>query len=144
MVDEITLAISLSSMFLSVLGILYEEFKSKVSLEKRIATLEAKPSTDQVLVERVAKMEVKMDLFWNAIGQYTTKMLKHPVTPRLDGLLDKLQDKSITLREMEELKGLLECEMQKVKKTDGKMLAIAMTIARIDGLVVDARGITRK
>lgn len=145
MVDEISFAISLTSVFLSILGILYEEFKSKVALEKRIATLESRPGTEQVLVERVAKMEVKMDLFWKTVEQYTITMLKHPNTTRFDDLLDKLQEKTITLAEMDELKGLLECEFQKVskKKTDGRGLVIAITIARINTLMVDATSMAK-
>jgi len=142
MVDEISLAISITSIFLTVIGLLYQEFKSKVALENRIATLEAKPLTDPALAERVAKMEVKLDLWWDTVQDWATKMIKHPVTPRLDELMDRLNDKTINVKELDELKGLLECAMdEKARKRSGKVFAYAFTLARIKSLEVDLKGI---
>lgn len=142
MVDEISIVISLSSIFLTVIGLLYREFVAKVAVEKRIATLEARPLSDPVLVERIAKMEVKLDLWWDTVQTWATKMIKHPVTPRLDELMDKLENKTITITELDELKALLECQLSEKKmKHSGQVFAIAFTLARIKTLEVDLLGV---
>jgi len=143
--------LSLGGVLISVLGLLFAYFKYMASQARRIGKLEdaaserskdideVKKKLDQIIAgdeekgERLKALEVKMELFWNAVQGSVIRMLKHPTAPRRDELLDKLTDKSITINELEELKDLLKCDVS--KKRDS--LAAAIVVARIDQLLYD-------
>ena len=154
MVDEIALTISVVSIMFTVIGFLIEHFKVQAGVHERIATLEAsQKSIDDYTKrlddfsrrfdergERIKALEVKMELFWDAVSSNVITMLKHPAAKRRDELLDRLGDKSITLAEMEELKQLLTCDVKlnDVKLKSRESLAAAVVVARINQKLYDA------
>jgi len=149
MVDEIALTISVVSILFTVIGFLIEHFKIQAGMHERIATLEAKQKNIDDHAkrlddfsrrfddwgERIKALEVKMELFWDAVSSNVITMLKHPTAERRDELLDRLGDKSITLAEMEELKRILTCN---VKLKSRESLAAAVVVARINQKLYDA------
>lgn len=156
MVDEIALTISVVSIMLTVIGFIVEHFRVQAGLRERIAGLEAKDAvidscakrldefsktenerakTENERAERIKALEVKMELFWDAVSSQVISMLKHPGAKRRDILLDKLGAKSITLAEMEELKGMLICD---VKPKTTEALAAALVLAQINVKLYDA------
>ena len=149
MVDEIALTISVVSILFTVIGFIIEHFKIQAGMHERIATLETKQKNIDDHTkrlddfsrrfddwgERIKALEVKMELFWDAVSSNVITMLKHPTSERRDELLDRLGDKSITLAEMEELKRLLTCD---VKLKSRESLAAAVVVARINQKLYDA------
>lgn len=149
MVDEIALTISVVSIMLTVIGFIVEHFRVQAGLRERIAGLEAKDAvidscakkldeinkTENERAERIKALEVKMELFWDAVSSQVISMLKHPDSKRRDVLLDKLGAKSITLSEMEELKKMLICD---VKPKTTEALAAALVLAQINVKLYDA------
>ncbi len=149
MVDEISLTISVVSIMLTAIGFLIEHFRVQAGMRERLASLEAKEQNiesckkrcdeysknDSERAERIKALEVKMELFWDAVSSQVISMLKHPNAKRRDGLLDKLADRSITLAEMEELKQILTCDVRPHTK---EALAAALVVAQINVKLYDA------
>lgn len=159
--------LSLAGVLVSVLSFIFAYFKYMASQARRIGKLEErskdideiKKKLDQVITndeekrERLKALEVKMELFWQAVQGSVINMLKHPTTERKDVLLDKLADKTITINELEELKDLLKCDVSKKKREVGPRVesservpltlnrekATAFVVARIDQLLYDGR-----
>lgn len=58
--------------------------------------------------ERVSTLEMKMGMFWRLCEEYLSGMLKKPYHVRMDTLLDKLRDHTLTLPECYELRDQLQ------------------------------------
>ena len=90
---------------------------------------------------RLAKLEVKMELFWNAVGDVIKNMIKQPTHFRKDELMDKLLDKrdtNISNAELVELKSILHSELPELKiQKSGQSLAYALALAYIDQILYD-------
>ena len=154
MVTELfTLPVILSalSLLLATLGFMYQRFKAQATVDTKIATLEndvsniKKACEDIVkndskidnIVERISKIEVKNEIVWSAVEQAVVNILHHPTKPKRDKLLEKLQDKSITLQEMEELKGMLTCVVID-KPSPDETIAAGLLLASINTKLFDA------
>lgn len=85
--------------------------------------------------ERLSTLEVKIDLIWHATEGIVSDSLRHPSEPRKDILLDKMVNKTATVKELIELRGLLKSKMTKVKSPEA--IATAFAIGRIDVLLWD-------
>lgn len=147
---------SLIGALLAAGGFLYNHYKDSRALSDRISTLEGVQTGDAETKERVKELEknvsnltqrqvaneTKMELFWGALQGKVIDMLKHPTEQNLDDLMDKLDVKTITLKEMEELKALLKCKAEKPARTEkqkNESFLAAFLLARVDGLLYDAR-----
>jgi hypothetical protein len=150
---DLTALTSVIGLLVSVGGLLLAYIKYIRDQEKRIAVLEAKSknfaaisakidllvASEEDKGERIKALETKMELWWTAIQSTVVRMLKHPTQKRRDLLFDKLEANTISLDELAELKGLLQCES---KKKDA--LVAAMAIARIDTLIFDMKRMLTK
>lgn len=146
------LVLSLTSIVISVVGFVVGYVKYLMAQAKQITKLEdqMKETADKIDIlvkeedgkkERLKALEVKMELWWGAIQNQVINMLKHPHAQRRDMLLDKLADKTITLRELEELKETLKCNALNKKK---EAFAAALVIARIEQLTYDFQRVMPK
>lgn len=142
--DQATI-LSLASIGIAIGGYIIGYVKFIMAQQKSITTLQTQmasttASLDTLLKEeddrkeRLKALEVKIELWWNAIQTQVITMLKHPYARRRDSLLDKLADKTITLKQLEELKDLLKYDAQSKKK---EALAAVLAIARIEQLSYD-------
>lgn len=148
---DIGLGISLVSIGIAAVNFLYGRFKVEADLDKRIAKLEDKEKPKDyiddiinikdrltrvesredlshrldMLCEDVRELKVKNSLIWGAVEKAMVDILHHPTEIERDALLEKLGDKTITLKEMEELELMLE---DAVVKKKGKTEAIAATL----------------
>lgn len=93
---------------------------------------------------RLTRMETKMELFWNAIGQSMSSLIKQPIHFRKDELMDKLVPENLphlpenTVEELLELKGILKDELVTLREIkDPKSLAYSLAIAYIDQILFD-------
>jgi len=138
------LVFSVFAMVVAVIGLLVEHFKFQAGLQERIKalevnTLDVKDTRKDIgeIKERLKANEVKMELFWGAIEKQVADILKHPTEKRMDDLLDKLTTKTITLKELEDLKEILKCNVEKKGKKSGEVLAAALLIGRVEQLLYD-------
>jgi dsDNA-specific endonuclease/ATPase MutS2 len=151
--------IAIGSLVVAILGFLWARFKEGADLRERIAKLE-QSQTDSaairqklkdlddkavIISDRLARLETKIELFWNAMTDNAINALHHPMETRSDQLLDKLKQRSITLSEMQELKELLcsRIESKTAKNKDGEVFWAAFMIARLDTLLSESKNITR-
>lgn len=79
------------SIALTICGFLFQHFKVLAKIN-----------------ERLAMLETKISLFWSIVEKELPRLLKHPDTKRQDELLDKLSNGDIAIKEMKELKAILQ------------------------------------
>lgn len=120
---ELTEILAISSIAISILGLLFQYFKWIVTEEKRISTL-----------------ETKMGLFWNLVEKNFPKILHSPHTPSLDTLLDKMSERTLNLDEAQDLREQLKCELTgkvAVRSKDNELLVIVMLLGRLEQIIYD-------
>jgi hypothetical protein len=94
------------------------------------------------LQERLAALETKMEIFWKAVGNHVSEMLKsYPTNIEKDILLEKLATKEITLEEAYKLKTIVKGEMQ---KAENERLAYILLLAGIDVVIYEIKTEKRK
>jgi len=93
---------------------------------------------------RLTRMETKMELFWNAVGQSMLSLIKQPIHFRKDELMDKLVPEKLpflpenTVKELLELKHILKDELVTLREIkDPKSLAYSLALAYIDQILYD-------
>jgi len=90
---------------------------------------------------RIATLETKVDLFWNAIEGRVIGMLKSPTHLEKDVLLDQLLHREIKLDGAQRLRTILTEELKNKKRIDnGKRLAYALALGRLEQVIYDLRG----
>ena len=90
-------------------GVVATFFRSKIETTKEIEVSKAAIySRIGKLQEDFSAMNVKVNLFWKTIEDNLPRLIKRPTHKRMDDLLDKFREKTITIEEMAELKPLLE------------------------------------
>jgi hypothetical protein len=94
------------------------------------------------LQERLASLETKMEIFWRAVGNHVSEMLKsYPTNIEKDILLEKLSSKEITIEEAFRLKTIIKGEMQ---SADKERLAYILLLAGIDVVIYEIKSNKRK
>lgn len=78
--------------------------------------------------ERLARLEVRSDLFWKFLESKLADMLKSPTHLDKDILLDKFKDNCLSLEETKGLRTILTEDFNHKEKS----LALAMLIARLE------------
>ncbi len=90
---------------------------------------------------RLSRIETKMELFWNQVGEALKAMIKQPTHFRKDELMDKLLGERIpkmTIEELYELKGILKKELPLLSEVKSeKSLAYSLALAYIDQVLFD-------
>jgi hypothetical protein len=130
---NIELVLSIVSGCLAVIGFIWTYFKVILGIQKQLGNFDF---TD--MLERIVKIETKMELFWKAVEGSAIAMLHHPTTLRKDDLLNRFP--SITDEELCELKDILGSEFHDRKASqDPKLLAYALMSARIDSELLDRK-----
>jgi phosphoenolpyruvate carboxylase len=125
---DVSTGVSVGSILLALLNFVYTRFKSEADLDKRIAVVEGrKDYSDKIeqLCEDMREVKVKNELIWGAVEKAMVDLLHHPTEIVRDSLLEKLRDKTITLKEMEELEKLLQ---EAIENKKGQTEAIAATL----------------
>lgn len=139
-------ALSIVGLLVSLGGFTITYIKYVRENEKRITAIEEKcgkltgieGKLDDLILgekdkgERIKALEVKTELFWQAVQKSVINLLKHPTEKRRDILMDKLGNQTATIDELKELRVLIACE-ERIKKEE--VLAAGLLIARIDALL---------
>ena len=137
---------------MTIVTIIFGYVKKQAKIEERIAIIEKTCTERDVpckkmqsdiadIRDRIRAIEVKTELFWNAIEKEVINILHHPSESERDILLEKLQDKTITLQEMERLKNILS-DVVKKKKAKEEVISAVLLIGRLDQLIYTASGIS--
>ena len=85
--------------------------------------------------ERISRLETKMELFWKAIENNVSALLKtFPTNINKDVLLDKLSNGELSMEEAQTLRTILIGEMEKFKN---KKIAYILMLARIEQLIYE-------
>ena len=91
--------------------------------------------------ERLARVETKMELFWNQVRGAVNSMIKQPIHFKKDELMDKLLEErkpKIRIEELYELKSILKEELPALTEVKSeKCLAYALALAYIDQILYD-------
>jgi len=133
------------SLGITIVTVIVGYVRKIAKLEQHIALIEQKCKTcegvnikDKLgeMSDRLKALEIKTELFWNAIEKEVIDILHHPGEVRRDELLEKLRDKTITLREMEELKCILE-GIVKERSSKDEIIGAVLLIGRLDQLLYD-------
>jgi hypothetical protein len=130
---------SLITFGITVIGFVYTQFKTTADLDKRIGILESKDTSVkfQVLCEDVREIKVKNNLIWEGVEKSMVELLHHPTEYERDALLEKLRDKTITLKEIDDLKIMLEKAMV-VKKGEPEAMAASLLLSALHVRIHDA------
>lgn len=153
MISQLMPYIGILALIVSILGLVWHYFGWVLSIRTEISkvTLDCKTEIGagvSVINEKLAnqdtrlsRLEVKMELFWNAIGDVVKNLIKQPTHLRKDELMDKLLDKretDISIGELMELKSILHLELPELKiQKSEKSLAYALALAYIDQILYD-------
>lgn len=123
------------ALIVSISGYLWNRFMFFSKINDKIAAIDA----------RLAKQELKMDLFWPTVGEAVKNMLKQPSHIRKDELIDKFPN--LDKYEICELKDILRAERTELvehgeclpmeKKV--YLIALVLMLANIDTMLVDRR-----
>lgn len=130
------------SLIVSLIGIIWQYFGWIIGIRKDMGTMALDWKTEYGAQEsRLSRVEVKMELFWNAVGDVVKNLIKQPTHLRKDVLMDKLLDKrdsNISNMELVELKTILNSELPELKKQkSSQSLAYALALAYIDQILYD-------
>jgi hypothetical protein len=141
------------ALIVSVLGLAWQYFGWVLSIRKDMGDMSLSFKTeigtfrqeinDKLSAQdsRLSRVEVKMELFWNAVGDAVKNLIKQPTHLRKDELMDKLMDKretDISIGELMELKTILHCELPELKaQKSEKSIAYALALAYIDQILYD-------
>ncbi len=93
------------------------------------------------LMERVTKLETKIELFWGVVQKQMIDIMHSPHTPELDLLLDELQDNCLNLEKAHKLKDLLS---QQMTLDNGKKMAVIFLLARVEQIIFKLNGELKK
>jgi hypothetical protein len=153
MLNQYGVYIGVLALIISILGLAWQYFGWILSIRKDMGKMAVDCRTeigaefkeiDTKLLgyeSRLARVEVKMELFWNAVGDVIKNMIKQPTHFRKDELMDKLLDKretDISNTELSELKSILHSELPELKiRKSEKSLAYALALAYIDQILYD-------
>jgi hypothetical protein len=152
--------IGLLALIVSIIAIIWQYFGWILGIRKDMGTMALNWKTEcgvlfkdvGVLVKdvndksnaqdtRISRLETKMELFWNAVGDVIKNMIKQPTHFRKDELMDKLLDKrdsNISNMELVELKTILHSELPELKiQKSSQSLAYALALAYIDQILYD-------
>jgi hypothetical protein len=151
--QELVPYIGIVALGVSILGLALHYFGWVLSIRKDMGTMSLDWKTEcGVLVKdvndksnaqdtRISRLETKMELFWNAVGDVIKNMIKQPTHFRKDELMDKLLDKrdsNISNMELVELKTILHSELPELKiQKSSQSLAYALALAYIDQILYD-------
>jgi|GEM_PF-6918715 len=122
---------------------------SQVSTQTSDIFREAGELSNKVILidNRLTKQETRLEVFWEDILPTLKIVIKQPIHFRKDDLIDRFPDK-LSFDETCELKETLRNEkielLEKAKELNQEkkayLLAIALMLARIDGLLLDKGG----
>lgn len=87
--------------------------------------------------ERLSSLETKVDLFWKVVEDKVTQILKSPNYFDKDLLLDKMRDRSLSLKEAEALRTIMNEEIS--LNHSKHLLGSILIIARLEGIIAEAR-----
>jgi len=151
--QELVPYIGIVALGVSILGLVWHYFGWVLSIRKDMGTMALSWKTEcGVLIKevndksnaqdtRISRLEVKMELFWNAVGDVVKNLIKQPTHLRKDKLMDKLLDKrdsNISNVELVELKSILHSELPDLKlQKSSQSLAYALALAYIDQILYD-------
>lgn len=91
------------------------------------------------ILQRLSKLEVKVDLFWGMVEENISTILHSPNHPTKDDLLDKLKDKTLIATEAMELKEILRIEYSEAAdKTE--RLAYLLVLTRLEIIIIETNG----
>ncbi len=82
--------------------------------------------------ERIARVEVKGELFWKLVEQNISELVKSPTHIYKDNLLDKIKDGSINKDEAAELHDILKDELEYIDKKDPRVIGYILVMSRLD------------
>jgi hypothetical protein len=155
-VEITSFSIALISVTISVISFLYQRLKSNVDTENRFTKMESKgiQNTEYILElrnsvsdlvkkldlvsDKVNIIEVKNEVLWNSVEKAMIDVLHHPTEYKRDELLEKLEAKTITLSELEELKCML-TDIIKNNKNSNEVIAAVLLSARVSQIILDAK-----
>lgn len=151
--QELLPYLGILALLVSIIGIIWQYFGWIIGVRKDMGTMALGWKTEcGVLVKdvsdkltnqdsRLSRLEVKMELFWNAVGDVVKNLIKQPTHLRKDELMDKLLDKrdtNISNVELVELKSILHAELPELKiQKSSQSLAYALALAYIDQILYD-------
>lgn len=126
------------AILISISGLAYQYFAIILKLKEDIGKGKEDLGKDiGELRTKISSLETKTELFWRCIEGKVVDMLKtYPTDLDKDVLLDKLSEKSLTLREAEELRTILNCELE---RADNNQFAYILALGRIEQLIYDLR-----
>lgn len=145
--------ISGAALLLAILSAAWQRFGVMIDIQKQIAKVQMEffqkidsyhiTCPGPVLDGRLAKQEIKMDLFWAGVQDSVKNMLKHPTLLRKDELLDRYP--SLECPELVELRDILMEEktvlIAQVSGLDASqkiyLISLAIMLAGIDAKLID-------
>ena len=151
--QELLPYLGILALIVSTIGLIWQYFGWIIGIRKDMGTMALNLKTEcGVLIKevndrstlqesRLSRLEVKMELFWNAVGDAVKNLIKQPTHFRKDELMDKLLDKRDTDMsnvELVELKLILHSELPELKiQKSSQSLAYALALAYIDQILYD-------
>lgn len=91
------------------------------------------------LVCRIQALEVKMELFWNRVGEVMRDVIKQPTHLKMDELLDRLaaEGSCMSMDDLIDLRAMISQRQREVDRKDLLQLHFALCLARIDQLLYE-------
>jgi len=115
-----------------IIGFVYQHFGVIMKLK------EDNSKTLLDLSTRITTVETKIELFWRCVEGKMVEILKsYPTNLLKDVLLDKFKEKSLNLREAEQLRTILDCELV---NSSEKKFAYIMILGRLEQVIYNLKG----
>ena len=111
--------LSLTAIFISVFGLLFQHFAVISGIK-----------------ERITRLETKTELFWKCVETGIVGMLKsYPTNISKDVLLDKMLHNELTLDNAQELRLIIKEEMELTKKEN--VLIYVLALGRLEQVIFE-------
>ena len=91
------------------------------------------------ILQRLAKIEVKVDLFWNVVEEKLSTLLHSPDNPVKDALLDKLKNSELNHDEAMELRDILIAEIERKRANPYVALVGYLVVAHLELIISNRR-----
>ncbi len=117
----ISIAISILGFLLTYFGFIQKQADRAVALENRLT-----------------KIEMKTDLFWETVRHAVLPLMKSPTHIEKDTLVDKLYRREITIPEAERLRAILADEMELLGRDNG-VIGYVLSIGLVQRTLYDLR-----
>ncbi len=123
-----------------IIGLVKALYSKQMSMFMTPEKCAASHAAFALLLDRVTRLETKIEIFWKTMEQTMVNVLHSPHTPEFDKLLETLSNASLNMIQAERLKVLLLDEVKTANVGNSRKIAASILLARIEQVILRLNG----